>query len=119
MWAYKGRPLYTFKKDTAPGETNGAAPTAAIRGPVLTFTGDPFKEGLEQTMVYETDAIVAFGGAAQILIICRLTCVRQMPTMRAPYAAKSSSLGHSGSEPGARARAIGRLLFIKLRINSS
>jgi predicted lipoprotein with Yx(FWY)xxD motif len=23
MWAYKGRPLYTFKKDTSPGETNG------------------------------------------------------------------------------------------------
>jgi guanine deaminase len=37
-------------------------PTAAIRGPVLTFTGDPFKKGLEHTMVYETDAIVAFGG---------------------------------------------------------
>jgi guanine deaminase len=36
-------------------------PTAAIRGPVLTFTGDPFKEGLERTMVHESDAIVAFG----------------------------------------------------------
>ena len=23
MWAYKGKPLYTFKKDTAPGNTNG------------------------------------------------------------------------------------------------
>ena len=23
MWTYKGKPLYTFKKDTAPGETNG------------------------------------------------------------------------------------------------
>jgi predicted lipoprotein with Yx(FWY)xxD motif len=23
MWAYRGKPLYTFKKDTAPGETNG------------------------------------------------------------------------------------------------
>jgi predicted lipoprotein with Yx(FWY)xxD motif len=23
MWAYKGKPLYTFKKDMAPGETNG------------------------------------------------------------------------------------------------
>ena len=23
MWAYKGKPLYTFKKDVAPGETNG------------------------------------------------------------------------------------------------
>ena len=23
MWAYKGKPLYTFKNDTAPGETKG------------------------------------------------------------------------------------------------
>jgi predicted lipoprotein with Yx(FWY)xxD motif len=23
MWAYKGKPLYTFKKDTAAGDTNG------------------------------------------------------------------------------------------------
>jgi predicted lipoprotein with Yx(FWY)xxD motif len=23
MWAYKGKPLYTFKKDAAPGETSG------------------------------------------------------------------------------------------------
>jgi guanine deaminase len=36
-------------------------PTAAIRGPVLTFKGDPFKMGLEHAMVYEADAIVAFG----------------------------------------------------------
>jgi guanine deaminase len=36
-------------------------PRNAIRGPVLTFTGDPFKDGLEKTMVYEPDAIVAFG----------------------------------------------------------
>jgi guanine deaminase len=33
--------------------------TTAIRGPALTFTGDPFKKGLEHTMVYESDAIVA------------------------------------------------------------
>ena len=33
--------------------------TTAIRGPVLTYTGDPFKSGLEHTMVYEFDAIVA------------------------------------------------------------
>ena len=36
-------------------------PTAAIRGRVVTFTGDPFEKGLQDTMVYETDAIVAFG----------------------------------------------------------
>ncbi|MFH5927494.1 guanine deaminase [Roseomonas xinghualingensis] len=46
----------------ADSKTSAAAPTAAIRGPVLTFTGDPFKEGLEHTMVHESDAIVAFGG---------------------------------------------------------
>jgi predicted lipoprotein with Yx(FWY)xxD motif len=23
MWAYKGKPLYAYKKDTAPGQTNG------------------------------------------------------------------------------------------------
>ena len=42
--------------------TENANPTKAIRGPALTFTGNPFGKGLEQTMVYETDAIVAFGG---------------------------------------------------------
>ncbi|MCC8361679.1 guanine deaminase [Lysobacter sp. A6] len=36
-------------------------PTQAIRGPVVTFRGDPFKDGLDATMVYESDAIVAFG----------------------------------------------------------
>jgi guanine deaminase len=50
------------------------APNAAIPGPVLTFTGDPFKESLQDVMVYESDAIVAFGdgiithfGAASIV----------------------------------------------------
>ncbi|MDX1405086.1 MAG: guanine deaminase [Woeseiaceae bacterium] len=36
-------------------------PDSAIRGPALTFKGDPFKDGVEDTMVYESDAIVAFG----------------------------------------------------------
>jgi hypothetical protein len=40
--------------------------------------------------------------AAQILIICRLTCVRQMPTMRVPYAASPPASAISRSEPGAR-----------------
>jgi len=31
----------------------------AIRGPVLTYTGDPFRDGLDRTMVYESDAVVA------------------------------------------------------------
>ncbi|MDF2997602.1 MAG: guanine deaminase [Xanthobacteraceae bacterium] len=46
----------------------------AIQGPVLTFTGDPFQKGLDQTLVYEPDAIVAmedglithFGPADQV-----------------------------------------------------
>jgi guanine deaminase len=38
-----------------------AIPHTAIRGPVLTFTDDPFKQGLEHGMVYESDAIVPFG----------------------------------------------------------
>jgi guanine deaminase len=34
----------------------------AIRGPVLTYTGDPFRDGLAHTMRYEPDAIVAMAG---------------------------------------------------------
>lgn len=37
----------------------GETQTVALRGPALTFTGDPFESGLERTMVYESDAIVA------------------------------------------------------------
>jgi guanine deaminase len=52
-----------------------SAQTKAIRGPVLSFTGDPFKSGLEHTMLHESDAIVAmadglithFGPADKIL----------------------------------------------------
>jgi len=39
--------------------TGGARQVAALRGPVLTFSGDPFQHGLAQTMHYEPDAIVA------------------------------------------------------------
>jgi guanine deaminase len=35
------------------------ARVTAIRGPTLTYTGDPFQHGLEVTMAYEPDAIVA------------------------------------------------------------
>lgn len=46
----------------------------AIRGPVVTYTGDAFRDGLERTMRYEPDAIVAmadgkithFGPASQV-----------------------------------------------------
>jgi guanine deaminase len=40
---------------------DNTVPTGAIRGPVLTFKGDPFTMGLERAMVYESDAIDAFG----------------------------------------------------------
>ncbi|HEX6017970.1 MAG TPA: guanine deaminase [Burkholderiaceae bacterium] len=36
--------------------------TTAIRGPVLTYTGDAFVEGLGRTRRYESDAIVAMAG---------------------------------------------------------
>jgi guanine deaminase len=46
-----------------------------IRGPVLTFTGNPFTHGLEHTAVYEADAIVAMAnglitdfGPAQLVL---------------------------------------------------
>lgn len=38
--------------------TTPSSPTA-IRGPALTFTGDPFRYDLDKTMVHESDAIVA------------------------------------------------------------
>jgi len=34
----------------------------AIRGPVLTYTGDAFLKGLESTMRHESDAIVVMVG---------------------------------------------------------
>jgi guanine deaminase len=40
-------------------ERTASGKVSAIRGPVLTYTGDPFKNGLEHTMVHESDAIVA------------------------------------------------------------
>lgn len=48
--------------------------TTAIRGPALTYTGDAFLKGLESTMRYEPDAIIAmkdgkithFGPAGQV-----------------------------------------------------
>jgi guanine deaminase len=36
--------------------------TTALRGPALTFTGDPFVIGVEAAMRYESDAIVAMAG---------------------------------------------------------
>jgi guanine deaminase len=44
--------------------TPSKAAVTAIRGPALTFTGDPFQQGLEDTLVYEPDAIVAMAGGS-------------------------------------------------------
>lgn len=38
------------------------AGVTAIRGPALTFTGDAFALGVEATMRYESDAVIAFAG---------------------------------------------------------
>ena len=40
------------------GAKTGDLPTVAIRGALITFTGDPFVEGVEDTRRYESDAIV-------------------------------------------------------------
>ena len=43
-------------------EVLAQAQPIALRGPALTFTGDPFVDGVEATMRYESDAIVAMAG---------------------------------------------------------
>ena len=48
----------------APGAAGPDGVTAAIRGPVLTYTGDPFQLGLRRTLVYEPDAIVAMANGS-------------------------------------------------------
>ena len=42
--------------------SGGDTSITALRGPVLTFTGDPFIDGIENTLLYEADAIVAMSG---------------------------------------------------------
>jgi len=42
-------------------EVTGAL-TTAIRGPALTFTGDPFLKGVEATLRHESDAIIGMAG---------------------------------------------------------
>ena len=42
--------------------TTTAEIDSAIRGPLLTYTGDPYQHGLDRTMVYEADALVAMSG---------------------------------------------------------
>jgi hypothetical protein len=62
---YAGKTLFAQLMDYLPWTTftrivdryDGNHP--AIRGPALTYTGDAFLEGLEKTMHYEPDAIIA------------------------------------------------------------
>lgn len=71
-----------------PSPAPPAALPVALRGPALTFTGDPFRDGLERTMVHEPDAIVAmadghithFGAADEVLkSLPRDITVRRVP----------------------------------------
>jgi guanine deaminase len=45
-----------------PPEMPEPSPTRAIRASALTFTGDAFAEGVERTMRYERDALIAMSG---------------------------------------------------------
>ncbi|HUH93265.1 MAG TPA: guanine deaminase [Casimicrobiaceae bacterium] len=53
---------------------DGVGATLGIRGPALTYTGDPFRHGLDRTLRYEPDAIIVvedgrivrFGPAADV-----------------------------------------------------
>src|SRR5439155_22976232 len=51
--------LGSFMTKTGTGREHVPMATSAIRGPLLTYTGDPFQLGLERSLVYEPDAIVA------------------------------------------------------------
>jgi guanine deaminase len=51
------------------------APTGAMRGPVLTYSGDPFQRGIRETLHYEADAIVAMADG-------RITQVGPAPVVR-------------------------------------
>lgn len=44
------------------GAGAGDSGVVALRGPLLTFSGDPFVDGVESTLVHEPDAIVAMDG---------------------------------------------------------
>ena len=52
--------------------------TTAIRGPVLAYTGDPFKDGIDHTMVYEPDAVVAMADGRIWRVKPCANCLAQM-----------------------------------------
>ena len=74
----------------------GAAPRAAVpratavRGPALTFVGDPFERALDRTMVYEPDAIVA-------MVDGRITEFGPAKTVR-PRLARGTKVEHHGKD---------------------
>lgn len=50
----------TWPDFVAPNHGPGLnVPITALRGPAITFTGDPFRDGLDRTLVHWPDAIVA------------------------------------------------------------
>jgi guanine deaminase len=54
-------------------------PTSAIRGPLLSYSGDPFQHGIRDTRLYEPDAIVAMA-AGRITHVGPASVVRsQLP----------------------------------------
>jgi guanine deaminase len=63
--AYSAAPMHRSNlRELWMANKNGGPPrpvpaTGAIRGPALTYLGDPFQRGLEKTLLYEPDAIVA------------------------------------------------------------
>ena len=53
--------------------------SAAIRGPLLTFTGDPFERGLAATMRHEPDAIVAMAAGRIVAVGPAAEILRTLP----------------------------------------
>ncbi len=51
----------------------------ALRGPLLTFTGDPFRDGLARTMKYDSDAIVAMASGRIVELGPAREVLRRLP----------------------------------------
>ena len=78
--------------------------TTALRGPVLSFSGDPFQLGLEATLRYDSDAIVAIAdgritqvGPARKLrpLLPRGTASRSTARIRSSWRASSTATSTS------------------------
>ena len=74
--------------------------TTAIRGPVLTYTGDPFKSGLDHTMVYESDAIVGYRWRFGLRVVgIGFEVLLADEALQLAHGADRSDLGHVGVGP--------------------